>query len=466
MYNQTRHNISLRLIRPLLHFIMILCVFFFIFRLRFFTDLIPWIQLQIPWLDLKETMIYAVIAGIVFIGIGIIKWLYELEKPVQKHTRTLSKTRFYRLITITFIAYFWQWFIFKSWISRFVIVFSTIISFVVIFIFDRLRNSLEAKIHREWWNRILIIWNDAFDSSAIIEKVRKWFSFKSEFIKFSDVWDIDISKYFIVIAAWSFPKEVLQELFERVRFSNTRFFHIGEWFFLEDVVYSPENIDDIMAFEYKHSHLDWRFVILKRLFDIFVSFFALILLIPIFIVVSIIIKIDSRWPVFYTHRRVWKNGRLFTFIKFRSMYKDLCVGEKYWWEKAMDYRQELINSDQNIRKWALQKIDHDPRVTRFWKILRKTSIDELPNLFCVLIWTMSLVWPRPHLPNEIEKYKPRQKRLLSIKPWITWYAQIFGRHNISFDDEARLDLHYIQKRSIFLDTYIIFSTFKIIFKGD
>lgn len=465
MYNKSKYNISIRLIRPVIHFFMILCVFFFIFKLRLITDLIPWIQLQIPLMNWHETMLYAIISWLVFVGIGIIKGLYELEKPVQNHARTLSKTWIYWIITVTFIAYFGQWFVFQSWISRFIILLSTVITFIVIFIFDRIWNSLEAKIHREWGNRILIIWNDAFDSSAIVEKIKKWFSFRSEFIRFSEINDLDISKYFIVIATWSFEKEVLQNLFERVRFSNTRFFHIWEWFFLEDVVYSPEYIDDIVAFEYKHSKLDWWFIILKRFFDIIISFFSLIILLPFFGIIAIIIRIDSPWPVFYKHKRVWINGKLFNFIKFRSMFKDLCVGDEYWWDKAMSYRQLLIDSDDNIRKWALQKIKNDPRVTKIWKLLRKTSIDELPNLFCVLIGTMSLVWPRPHLPNEIEKYKTRQKRLLSIKPWITWYAQIFGRHSLSFDDEARLDLHYIQNWSIFIDIYIIFSTFKIIFKG-
>jgi lipopolysaccharide/colanic/teichoic acid biosynthesis glycosyltransferase len=99
-----------------------------------------------------------------------------------------------------------------------------------------------------------------------------------------------------------------------------------------------------------------------------------------------------------------------------------------------------------------------------WKFLRKTSLDELPNLFSVITGTMSLVWPRPHLPCEIEKYKDWQKRLLSIKPGITGYAQIFGRDNLSFDDEARLDLYYIQHRSLLMDLYIILRTFGVIFK--
>jgi lipopolysaccharide/colanic/teichoic acid biosynthesis glycosyltransferase len=99
------------------------------------------------------------------------------------------------------------------------------------------------------------------------------------------------------------------------------------------------------------------------------------------------------------------------------------------------------------------------------RFLRKTSLDELPQLFCIFRWTMSLVWPRPHLPNEVKNYESRQKRLLSIKPGITWYAQVFGRDNLDFEEEAKLDLYYIQNWSLFLDAYIVLATFWVVFKG-
>ncbi len=146
------------------------------------------------------------------------------------------------------------------------------------------------------------------------------------------------------------------------------------------------------------------------------------------------------------------------------MYSHLSVWDKYGWEKAEKLYKDLINSNQNIRSGVLPKIKNDPRVTKFGKFLRKTSIDELPQLFCVFRWSMSLIWPRPHLPNEVEKYESRQKRLLSVKPWISWYSQVFGRHNLDFSDEARLDLYYIQNRSIFMDLYVVLWTFKVVFK--
>ena len=113
----------------------------------------------------------------------------------------------------------------------------------------------------------------------------------------------------------------------------------------------------------------------------------------------------------------------------------------------------------------MPKIENDPRVTRVGRFIRKTSLDELPNLFCVWIGSMSIVGPRPHMPNEIAQYQSWQKRLLSIKPGITGYAQVFGRDKLSFEQEAKLDLYYIQHRSLFLDLYVIIMTIRVLFKG-
>lgn len=114
-----------------------------------------------------------------------------------------------------------------------------------------------------------------------------------------------------------------------------------------------------------------------------------------------------------------------------------------------------MDGKSNVRRGELQKIKDDPRVTKLGKFLRKTSLDELPSLFSVLMGTMSLVGPRPHELFEVDRYKTRQKRLLSIKPGITGYAQLFGRDTLIFNDEAKLDLYYIQHRSLLLDIYVV-----------
>jgi len=446
------YNLPLRLFRPIIHIVLILTVFYLIYNLRLVTDLIPGIQLEIPAINYLETMLFALISGFVFVFVGIIKNLYELNKPIQKYFQTYSKVWIYRIITITFIGYFWTWFIFEHGLSRFIILRWAVISFFILFLFDQIRNKLESIKHKNWEHKILIIWDNTPKSYDAINKIKQWFSFKSEFIQLDDLKDITIGNYFIIITVWIFPKEIIQELFEKIRFSSTRFYHISEWYFLEDVVYKPENISNLIAMEYKHSKLDWRSIVLKRIFDICASIFWIIILFPLFIIIGILIKLESKWPIFFKQKRVGQHGELFTFIKFRSMVNN-----------ADSMKAKLLN--QNERKWPLFKIKNDPRITKFGKFLRKTSIDELPQLFCVFIWTMSLIWPRPHLPEEVKNYENWQKRLLSVKPWISGYSQVFGRHNLDFADEAKLDLYYIQNRSIFMDLYVVLWTFKVVFKG-
>ena len=459
-----KYNVVLRLLRPIIHIGIIIIVFYVMYRIRLFTDLIPGVQLKIPIINYQENMAFSIIAAFAFVVIGIIENLYELNKPIQRYFQTFTKTWIYWVIVITFISYFGQWFVFFFWISRFIIVVGACVSFMGLFLFDQIRNYLEARRHRDGDNKILIVWSDTLESYKAIEKIKNWFSFKTEFITHKEIKDINIATYFIVVAVGSFEKEVLQELFEKVRFSdNTRFYHISEWFFLEDVVYSPENIDNIIALEYKHSKLDGRSIILKKLADLFVSWVLIIIALPFMIIIGCIIKIDSRGPILYRSQRVGRYGKLFNFLKFRSMYTHMSVG--YGGTKADELYKKLIASDANVRQWVLPKIHNDPRVTRVGKFLRKTSLDELPQLFCIFRWTMSLVWPRPHLPSEVKNYESRQKRLLSIKPGITWYAQVFGRDSLDFEEEAKLDLYYIQNRSLFLDIYIVLATFWVVFKG-
>lgn len=458
-------NVWFRLLRPIIHGIIILILFLLTYKIRLVTDFIPGIQLQIPLINYRETMIYASIAAGVFIGLGIIKNLYELHKPIQKYFQTFTKVWLYWLVTITFIAYFGQGFIFLFGISRFIIVISAGFVFFWLFFFDQIRNYGESRIHKRSDRKIIIIWSDTLESYKAIEHIKNGFSFKTEFIRVKDIQDVSLENYFMVVAVGSFKKELLQQIFEKTRFSYTRFYHISEWFFLEDVVYSPEAINNIVALEYKNSTLDGWSLIWKKLFDIIASSVLIILSSPIMIAIAIAIKINSPWPVFFFQKRVWRWGHLFTFIKFRSMFTHLSTGWKYGWAEAEKLYNQLIASDSNVRGDILPKIKDDPRVTKVGKFLRKTSLDELPQLFCVLAGTMSLVWPRPHLPNEVEKYEVWQKRLLSIKPGITGYAQVFGRDNLDFEDEAKLDLYYIQNWSIFMDIYILFATFGVVFKG-
>ena len=143
---------------------------------------------------------------------------------------------------------------------------------------------------------------------------------------------------------------------------------------------------------------------------------------------------------------------------------EFCIKDAYKWEsdeKALEYEKELIEKS-STRHGPLYKIKNDPRKTKIWAFIEKYSIDELPQFFNLILGNMSLVWPRPHQPREVEKYSLKQKMLLTIKPWITWMAQVNWRENNEFDKEAEFDIFYIENWSMMLDFKIIFKTFSVV----
>lgn len=321
----------------------------------------------------------------------------------------------------------------------------------------------EQEIEKKDPTTMLFVYVDKKEYESVQEEmlVKKYSKIDAVNLHSFDKWAI--SNYDNIIVIGSIEKDRLQEIYDVARIAWKKFFHIAQGFFLEDVIYTPEKIWNIMSFEYKATKLDGWAVVLKRLMDIVWSSLGIVLFSPVFLLVAILIKIDSQGPILYKQQRVGRNWNLFTFIKFRSMFLDKCVGDEYGGKKAQEYREKLISSDKNIRKWELQKIENDPRVTRIWRILRRLSLDELPNLFSVFVWDMSLVGPRPHLESEIAKYKSWHKRLLSAKPGITWYSQVHWRDALTFDQEAYFDLTYIQQWSIALDLYVILKTIKVVF---
>ncbi|BAK80616.1 capsular polysaccharide biosynthesis protein [Candidatus Arthromitus sp. SFB-rat-Yit] len=192
--------------------------------------------------------------------------------------------------------------------------------------------------------------------------------------------------------------------------------------------------------------------ILKRSLDIVVSLIALIILSPIFLVIAILIKLDSRGSVIFSQFRVGKNGRIFKMYKFRSMV-----------ENAEDILRELKN--KNEMSGPMFKIKHDPRVTKIGRFIRKTSLDELPQLINVLKGDMSLVGPRPNLPIEVKEFEKWMLDKLVIRPGLTCFWQTMGRNTIDFVEWMKLDIKYVQERNLFLDIILIIKTFKVLF-GD
>ncbi len=225
-------------------------------------------------------------------------------------------------------------------------------------------------------------------------------------------------------------------------------------FQLEKIMYQPEiasiSIQDFLG----HPTLSLsttpqrkNALLVKGIIDYCISGAGLLILSPLFLCITLLVKATSKGPAFFIQERCGLYGRTFLLIKFRTMVKDA------------EQLKKNLHKD-NEADGPVFKINHDPRITRLGKFLRKTSLDELPQLLNVLMGHMSLVGPRPPLPDEVKKYEPWQRRRLSMKPGLTCIWQVNGRNNINFERWMRLDLEYIDQWSLTLDTKILIKTIK------
>ncbi|MDD5634586.1 MAG: sugar transferase, partial [Candidatus Omnitrophica bacterium] len=196
---------------------------------------------------------------------------------------------------------------------------------------------------------------------------------------------------------------------------------------------------------------EWQLFI-KRVVDISVSLPALVILSPLIALTGVLIKITSSGPIFFKQRRVTLNGRIFTLYKFRSMYEG---AEKD--KEALEFRNEMTG--------PVFKIKDDPRITPLGRFLRKTSIDELPQLFNVLKGDISLVGPRPLPVEEVNKFEFWQRRRQSMRSGITCLWQISGRSEVGFEKWMELDLYYIDNWSLGLDFKILLKTIPVVLMG-
>lgn len=244
------------------------------------------------------------------------------------------------------------------------------------------------------------------------------------------------------------PRIVKHETVRLIDLANdhhTIFKYAADIFDAKALRIDVNTVAGIPIIEIKRTPLDGWGKILKQIFDVLIASMLLVVLAPFFLLIAVIIRIDSPGETIVRLKRVGQGGKPFELYKFRSMVKN-----------ASAMKEKLL--EQNERKGPLFKMKNDPRITRVGHFLRKTSIDELPQLVNVLKGEMSLVGPRPHEPGEVEQYAKRERRLLTIKPGITGMAQISGRSDLDFHDEARLDLYYIEHWSLLLDLAILART--------
>lgn len=307
-------------------------------------------------------------------------------------------------------------------------------------------------IHGEWGIKIIgLVDEDATKINTIFHGHEIIGSFK-------DVPDI-IKKYvvdeilFVIPHTWMNRFDEIEEIMYKCEIAGLKIIVAMDLFKprLSKARYSYLDNFPILTFESTPNRLVHLFI--KRLFDICISAFIILLAAPIFTIVSVLIKLTSSGPVFFKQQRCSLYGRTFTIYKFRTMIKN-----------AESTQGELLA--YNEMNGPVFKMKNDPRVTKIGKFLRKFSIDELPQLLNVLKGDMSLVGPRPPIPSEVSNYEPWQRRRLSMRPGITCLWQVCGRNNITdFNEWMKLDLEYIDNWSLFLDYKILMKTIPTVLLG-
>ncbi|GAA0077128.1 sugar transferase [Clostridium sp. CTA-5] len=207
-----------------------------------------------------------------------------------------------------------------------------------------------------------------------------------------------------------------------------------------------------VLFKKQRREVSIGYCFLKRTIDIVCSLLGLIVLSPLLLIVAACIRLESKGPIIFKQKRVGINGIIFNMYKFRSMVVN-----------AEELKKKL--RDRNEMTGPMFKMKNDPRVTKIGKFIRKTSVDELPQLLNVLKGEMSLVGPRPSLENEVIHFEEWMKKRFYVKPGLTCYWQVSGRNDIGFKEWMALDVKYVEERSTLIDIKLIFKTFFVLF-GD
>lgn len=478
------------LIKIPLDFFIMFFAFFIARDIRKVTDLIPWISLPIQIIPDNELFSFAIFWSFLYIFIFAIHNLYSLKISSSRIKEILDVFRYslYWFISFSAVLFFARDFIYSFDIPRLVIAFSLVIAlFVSIIMRIVLYFSQKTLLSKRFLPKkkiLLVASGISWKIDYVLEDIKSawiydvlWYisPWKSSFIDIEYLWwKAEIKAIIssrevdeIIFIDSEFAENDVREIWDYSRIFWVRYRYLTNSFEFSNTNTSLTLISSLPAVEIHFTSLDWWKRILKRLFDIASSFFLLLMLFPMFLIVAILIKIeDPYWPVFFKNVRVWQKNKLFNVYKFRYMKWKYCVKDAYWVDSknddALKFENELIEKNSS-RKWPLYKIKNDPRKTKIWTFIEKASIDELPQLLNVFLWSMSLVWPRPHQPREVEKYDEKSKRVLTIKPWITWMAQVNWREENTFQDEVNYDIFYIENWSFLLDLKILLKTFWVVF---
>lgn len=486
-----RHEIIFSTIKIPLDFLVIWGAFFLAKEIRLITDLIPWVVLPIQTIDSSYLNIFALWWAALYISLFASHRLYTLQISHSKIQEILDIIRYsiYWFLFFSVWVYLWNGILYSGTeIPRLIILFSMLLGMlwsICVRVLLNITQSILLKLGKiSQRNLLLISWKSSKSLLPILTDIKTakiynilWYSDTKKNTK-------NTLKYLgnleqvekllrnhkcdeILYIDSSFEKKELYKIWELARIYGIRYRYITNNFDITKTNTSLSLINKTPVIEIKNTPLENWARVGKRVFDISVSLGCMIIFIPLYFVIGILIKIeDPAGPIIYKNRRIGQNGKVFNCYKFRYLQWKHCIKESYGiknsQDPALEYEKKLIQKNSS-RSGPLYKITKDPRKLKIGNFLEKYSIDEIPQFLNVLKGEMSIVWPRPHQPREVELYEQYQNRLLTVKPGITGMAQVNGREQNNFVKEAKLDIFYIENWSFLLDLKILLKTVTIIF---
>lgn len=482
-----RNEIIFSILKVPLDFWVVIFSFFLARKFRLITDWIPWIQLPIQTISNSDLDVLSFFGALLLVILFASHKMYAIKITSSKIKETLDIMRYslYWFLFFSVFVYLAQGIIYHGReIPRLIIIYTFFLTVCWIVISRVILNEIQNYLLRKGIipkKKLLLITNKASNEiKAILNDIYATWIYtiigytNSKEVKaknISYVWWLDETIKLlqsgkceeILFVDSDFHKEDLMHIWEVSRIFGIRYRYITNSFDVTRLNTSLSLINTIPVIEISTTPLDNWGRVTKRIMDVTWSILWIMVFFPLMILVASLIKLEEpRAPVIYKNRRVGQGGKTFFLYKFRYIQWKYCVKDGYGVpereDQALEYEKELI-AKRSSRSWPLYKIEADPRKSRVWAFIEKYSIDELPQFFNVLIWNMSLVWPRPHQPREVKKYDLHHRMLLTIKPWITGMAQVHGREKNEFEEEARLDIFYIENRSFLLDLKIVLKTF-------
>ncbi|MFA6991811.1 MAG: sugar transferase [Candidatus Gracilibacteria bacterium] len=474
-----RFEISFGIIKIPLDFVMTVLGFLVAYKLRLITEPVEGLFKPIDYTvlpTLREYLIFSLYAAGALLVVFTVGKMYSLKRHYS-YGKELRKSL---LLIFIWVALIITYFFFSRTFpfSRLAIIYSWVFTYIFVISGRTIIRIVQiALLKMGIGKRKLIFIGTNTVASEVFDLLKKNPHFKilgtigkeNSECKLSFLGNINQLEYLIKKLK---PNEIIQtesnftetqneDILELCDLKNINYRFVPDLIDVRRTNIAVEILGSIPLISLKPTPLDGWGKVMKRATDIVGSAILLVVLSPVFLATAIAIKLDSKGPVFFTKlddgspvKRVGKHGKLFKFYKFRSMHP------------KTDRLRYTKLAEQNIRKdGPLMKIKNDPRITSVGKFIRKYSIDELPQLLSVLKGDLSLVGPRPHLPEEVSKYHNKARFVLAINPGITGLAQISGRSDLDFEKEIKLDRYYIENWSILMDIKIILKTLIVVLQG-